>query len=78
VCISCALCRNNYVCSRALMQLVLQARGVTPGLRHVHPILEAYAKIGASSTAETFVRDMSRSRDIAPDARCFELVARVS
>jgi hypothetical protein len=59
------------------MQLVLQARGVAPGLRHVHPILEAYAKTGASSTAETFVRDMFRSRDVAPDARCFELVARV-
>lgn len=59
------------------MQLVLQARGITLGLRHVHPILEAYAKTGASSTAETFVRDMFRSRDVAPDARCFELVARV-
>ncbi len=60
------------------MQLVLQAKGVTPGLRHMHPILEAYAKTGASSTAEAFVRDMSREQNITPDSRCFELVARVS
>lgn len=58
------------------MRLVVQARGVTPGLRHMHPILEGYSKIGASSSAETFVRNMGR--DIAPDVRSFELIARVS
>ncbi len=76
--INSALCRNTDMCSRPLMQLVLQARGVTPGLRHMHPILEAHAKTGSSSIAETFVQNMVRSRDIAPDVRSFELVARVS
>lgn len=52
----------------------MKARGVTPGLRHMHPILEGYSKIGASSSAETFVRNMGR--DIAPDVRSFELIAR--
>ena len=78
VSINCALCRHINMCSRPLMQLVLQARGVTPGLRHMHPILEAYAKIGASSSAESFVQNMGRSRDIAPDVRSFELIAQVS
>jgi len=70
--------RHTNMCSRLVMQLVLQARGVTPGLRHMHPILEAHAKTGASSSAEKFVQNMVIGRDIAPDVRSFELVARVS
>ncbi|KAL0023347.1 hypothetical protein WJX77_009730 [Trebouxia sp. C0004] len=54
----------------------MKARGVTPELRHMHPILEAHAKTGASSRAETFVRNMATGRDIAPDVRSYELVAR--
>lgn len=69
---------ETHMCSRPLMQFVLQARGVTPGLRHMHPILEAHAKMGASSEAENFVQKMGRGHNVAPDVRSFEFVARVS
>ncbi|KAL0040844.1 hypothetical protein WJX79_006986 [Trebouxia sp. C0005] len=54
----------------------MKARGVTPGLRHMHPILEAHAKMGASSEAENFVQKMGRGHNVAPDVRSFEFVAR--
>ncbi len=44
----------------------------------MHPILEAYARLGGSTAAERMLQEMIGGRHAAPDAKCFELLAQVT